>query len=152
MIDRRNVNYNINEIDKMAKWTANNEIFYVSFYVLRRVEKYEPDLYPHLPTYEPSMTYDEWISGENKQPEKKEIHKFENKFITRDDKFEKKEKIKVELAPPEKYKKLQDKLIELEHGIQKLEAVNVGIKKRIKDEQLEIEKLEHRLTEVLAEE
>ena len=98
------------------------------------------------------MTYDEWISGENKQPEKIEINKFENKFITRDDKFEKKENVKAELAPPEKYKKLQDKLIELEHGIQKLEAVNMGIKKKIKDEQLEIEKLEHRITEVLTEE
>ena len=152
MIDRRNVNYNKNEIDKMAKWTANNEIFFVSFYVLRRVERYEPGLYPYLPTYEPSMTYDEWISGENKQPEKIEINKFENKFITRDDKFEKKEKVKDELAPPEKYKKLQDKLIELELGIQKLEADNMGIKKKIKDEQIEIEKLEHRITEVLAEE
>ena len=32
MIDRKYVDFNKNEVDKMAKWTVNNEIFYVSFY------------------------------------------------------------------------------------------------------------------------
>ena len=151
MIDRRNVDYNKNEMDKMAKWTALNEIMYVSFYILRREKKYEPSLYPHLPTYEPAMTYDEWIKGENKEPVRKEITEFENKFITRDEKFVKKEIKKEELTPAEKYKKLQDKLIELEHGIQKLQGLNVGIQKRIKEEQEEIDRLEERVKEVLAE-
>ena len=61
MIDRRYVNYNKNELDRMAKWTVFNEIMYVSFYILKREIKYEPALYPQLPTYEPAMTYDEWI-------------------------------------------------------------------------------------------
>ena len=151
MIDRRNVNYNKNELDKMAKWTVSNEIMYVSFYVLRREVKYEPSLYPPLPTYEPAMTYDEWIGGENKQPIKKAIHEFENKFITKEDKFIKKEIKKAELTPAEKYKKLQDRLIELEQGIHKLESVNVNIRKRIKEEQLEVERLEEKVKEVLAE-
>ena len=151
MIDRRNVNYNKNELDRMAKWTVFNEIMYVSFYVLRREVKYEPSLYPHLPSYEPAMTYDEWISGENKPQTKKEIKDFENKFITRDDKFIKKETKKAEITPGEKYKKLQDKLIELEQGIQKLEGVNVTIRKRIKEEKEDVNRLEEKLKEVLAE-
>jgi WD40 repeat protein len=151
MIDRRYVDYNKNEIDRMVKWTASNEIMYVSFYVLKRNVRYEPSLYPHLITYDPTMTYDEWISGENKTPVTKEINQFEDKFYTRDDKFVKKEIEKVELTPQEKYKKLQDKLIELEQGIQKLEGVNAGIEKRIKDEESEVERLEKKLAEVLAE-
>ena len=151
MIDRRYVNYNKNELDRMAKWTVFNEIMYVSFYILRREVKYEPNLYPHLPTYDPAMTYDEWISGENKPQTKKEITEFENKFISRDDKFIKKEIKKAEITPGEKYKKLQDKLIELEQGIQKLEGVNVGIRKRIKEEQEDVNRLEEKLKEVLAE-
>jgi len=151
MIDRRNVDYNKNELDRMAKWTVFNEIMYVSFYVLRREVKYEPSLYPHLPSYDPAMTYDEWISGENKPQTKKEIKDFENKFITRDDKFIKKETKKAEITPGEKYKKLQDKLIELEQGIQKLEGVNVTIRKRIKEEKEDVNRLEEKLKEVLAE-
>jgi coronin-1B/1C/6 len=151
MIDRRYVNYNKNELDRMAKWTVFNEIMYVSFYILKREIKYEPALYPQLPTYEPAMTYDEWIKGENKPQTKKEITQFENKFITRDDKFVKKEKKKAELTPAEKYKKLQDKLIELEQGIQKLESVNVTMRKRIKEEQADVDRLEEKVKEVLAE-
>ena len=123
----------------------------VIFYVLKRNVRYEPSLYPHLITYDPTMTYDEWTSGENKTPVTKEINQFEDKFYTRDDKFVKKEIEKVELTPQEKYKKLQDKLIELEQGIQKLEGVNAGIEKRIKDEESEVERLEQKLAEVLAE-
>ena len=151
MLDRRNVDYNKNEVDKMAKWTVLNEIMYVSFYVMRRENKYDPNLFPDLPTYEPAMTYDEWVSGENKPPVKKKINEFENKFISRDEKFVKKEIKKAELTPGEKYKKLQDKLIELEQGIQKMESVNATMEKRIKDEESEVERLENKLKEVLAE-
>ena len=151
MLDRRNVDYNKNEVDKMAKWTVLNEIMYVSFYVMRRENKYDPNLFPDLPTYEPAMTYDEWVSGENKPPVKKKINEFESKFISRDEKFVKKEIKKAELTPGEKYKKLQDKLIELEQGIQKLESVNATMEKRIKEEESEVERLENKLKEVLAE-
>jgi coronin-1B/1C/6 len=151
MLDRRNVDYKKNEVDKMAKWTVLNEIMYVSFYVMRRENKYDPNLFPDLPTYEPAMTYDEWVSGENKPPVKKKINEFENKFISRDEKFVKKEIKKAELTPGEKYKKLQDKLIELEHGIQKMESVNATMEKRIKEEESEVERLENKLKEVLDE-
>ena len=30
MVDRKYVDFNKNEVDKMAKWTVNNEIYYVS--------------------------------------------------------------------------------------------------------------------------
>jgi len=151
MIDRRNVNYNKNEMDRMAKWTNDSEIMYVSFYILRREAKYEPSLYPHIATYEPSMTYDEWVSGENKPPQTKEITEFENKFMESNYQFIKKEIKEAELPPAEKYKKLQDKLIELEQGIQKLESVNVIMRKRIKEEQSEVDRLEEKVKEVLAE-
>ena len=150
MFDRRTCDYNNNEVDKMAKWTAKNEIIYVSFYVMRREAKYDASLFPHLLSYEPTMTYDEWISGENKPAIRKEITQFDkNKFITRDDKFIKKEIKKAELTPAEKYKKLEDKLIELEQGIQKLQSVNATTKKKIKEEQLEVERLENKIKEIL---
>jgi hypothetical protein len=46
---------------------------------------------------------------------------------------------------------LQDKLIELEQGIQKLESVNVTMRKRIKEEQADVDRLEEKVKEVLAE-
>ena len=49
------------------------------------------------------------------------------------------------------HKKLQDKLIELEQGIQKLESVNVTMRKRIKEEQADVDRLEEKVKEVLAE-
>ena len=136
----------------MAKWTVNNEIYYVSFYIMRRETKYVPDLFPHLPIPSPSMTFEEWKNGENKPAETKEICEFnKNEFITRDDKFEKKEKNKVEIIPGEKYKNLENKLIELKHGIQKLEGINSNLRKKIQEEEADIEKLENKVNEVMAE-
>ena len=152
MIDRKNVDFNKNEVDKMAKWTVNNEIYYVSFYLMRREAKYIPELFPHIPTSNPSMTFEEWKSGENKPLERKEITEFDkNEFITRDDKFEKKELVQAEMTPGEKYKNLQNKLIELEQGIQKLEAVNVNLRKKIQEEEADIERLENKVNEIKAE-
>ena len=152
MIDRRNVDFNKNEVDKMAKWTVNNEIYYVSFYVMRRETVYVPDLFPHLPIPSPSMTFEEWKNGENKPLETKEICEFDkNEFITRDDKFEKKDQKKAEITPGEKYKNLENKLIELEQGIQKLEGVNGNLRKRIQEEEADIERLENKVNEVMAE-
>ena len=152
MIDRKYVDFNKNEVDKMAKWTVNNEIYYVSFYVMRRDPKYIPELFPHIPVSNPSMTFEEWKSGEKKPLERKEICEFDkNEFITRDDKFEKKEVAKAEITPGEKYKNLEHKLIELEQGIQKLVGGNNILRKRIEDEEAEVEKLENMLKEVNAE-
>jgi len=151
-IDRKNVDFNKNEVDKMAKWTVNNEIYYVSFYVMRRETVYVPDLFPHLPIPSPSMSFEEWKNGENKPLETKEICEFDkNEFITRDDKFEKKDQKKTEITPGEKYKNLENKLIELEQGIQKLEGVNGNLRKRIQEEEADIERLENQVNEVMAE-
>ena len=98
------------------------------------------------------MTFEEWKSGENKPLERKEITEFDkNEFITRDDKFEKKELVQAEMTPGEKYKNLQNKLIELEHRIQKLEAVNVNLRKKIQEEEADIERLENKVNEIKAE-
>ena len=98
------------------------------------------------------MNFEQWKSGENIPVQRKEITEFDkNEFITRDDKFEKREQFKAEITPGEKYKNLQNKLIELEHGIQKMEAVNVTLRKKIEDEEQEIERLENKVKEVMAE-
>ena len=98
------------------------------------------------------MNFEQWKSGENIPVQRKEITEFDkNEFITRDDKFEKREQFKTEITPGEKYKNLQNKLIELEHGIQKMEAVNVTLRKKIEDEEQEIERLENKVKEVMAE-
>ena len=55
------------------------------------------------------------------------------------------------MTPGEKYKNLQNKLIELEHGIQKLEAVNVNLRKKIQEEEADIERLENKVNEIKAE-
>ena len=152
MIDRKNVDFNKNEVDKMAKWTVNNEIYYVSFYVMRREVKYDPQLFPYIPVSEPSMNFEQWKAGENIPVQKKEITEFDkNEFITRDDKFEKREKFVAEITPGEKYKNLQNKLIELEHGIQKIGATNLTLKKKIEEEMQDIERLENKVKEVMAE-
>ena len=152
MMDRRYVNYNKNEVDKMARWSAKNEINYVSFTVMRRDEIYEPSLFPHLMGYESSMTNEEWFKGGNKEQIRKEIIEFKKTdFIKRDNNFEKMEAKKAELSPAEKFKKLENKLIELEYAIQKQEGINMNIEKLIQDEEKEVERLEQRLKEVLAE-
>ena len=152
MIDRKYVDFNKNEVDKMAKWTVNNEIYYVSFYVMRRKVEYVPDLFPHIPIPKPSMTFEEWKNGENKPLERKEICEFDkNEFITSDDKFEKREVVKADITPGEKYKNLQNKLIELEQGIQKLEGVNSNLRKKIQEEEADIERLESKANEIMAE-
>ena len=152
MVDRRNVDFNKNEVDKMAKWTVNNEIFYVSFFVMRRNPKYIPELFPHVPITSPSMTFEEWKSGENKPLERKEICEYDkNEFITKENKFEKKEITKAEITPAEKYKNLEKKLIELEQNIHNLEAGNDILKKKIGEEEAELQKLENQLSEITGE-
>lgn len=152
MIDRKNVDFNKNEVDKMAKWTVGGEIYYVSFYVLRRENQYVPDLFPHIPTPYPSMSFEEWKSGENKPLSRKEITEFDkNEFITRDDKFEKKELVKAEITPGERYKNLQNKLIELEQGIQKVQAGNLILRKKIQEEEADVERLQNKVDEIMAE-
>ena len=57
----------------------------------------------------------------------------------------------AEITPGEKYKNLQNKLIELEHGIQKIGATNITLKKKIEEEMQDIERLENKVKEVMAE-
>ena len=152
MFDRKNVDFNKNEVDKMAKWTMNNEIYFVSYYVMRREAKYLPELFPQIPVPNPSMSFEEWKSGENKPLETKEITEFDrNEFITRDDKFEKRESAKADITPGEKYKNLQNKLIELEQGIQNLTSTNTNLRKKIEEEEAEVERLENKVKEIMAE-
>lgn len=145
MFDRNAVDYNKCEIDKFAKVTSNNKIIYESFYVFRKEYIYDPKLYPYVPCGEPSMTYDEWIAGENKGPKMVEINQLNRNFITKEDKFEKIIEKKVNLRPEEELAELQKKLNELECGITALSGSNSLYSEFLEKEQIKNEKLKKKL-------
>lgn len=149
MFDRKSVDYNKCEIDKFAKVTPNNEILYVSFYVFRRIYQYDPILYPLIPCGKPAMTYDEWINGQNKEPILEEISKIDNKFITRNDLFIKKEIEKIELRPEEQIKQLENKILGLEVGINQLTISNSTLQEKIENEEMRTKAVEKKIAKLL---
>lgn len=56
------------EILRMFRLVSGNKIIPTSFIVPRKDTSFQPDLYPDCPAGIPSMTAEEWISGENKPP------------------------------------------------------------------------------------
>lgn len=83
MLDRKILDYNKCEIDRFIAYNNKKEISFISFYIARKNPEYEPDLYPPVSIPEAALTYEQWISGENKEPVKKEIHLLENKYVSK---------------------------------------------------------------------
>ena len=80
---------------------------------------------------EPALSFDQWKSGENAEPIKKEINTIENKFVSKVEAFVKQE-IKVEEKKPEdKIKELEGRLAELSVKYNQLEQENEKLKKEL---------------------
>ena len=79
MFERKILDYNKCEIDRFIHYNNKKEISFISFKLSRKKPEYEPDLYPPVYSGEPALTYEQWVSGENKEPIKKEIHLIGNK-------------------------------------------------------------------------
>ena len=77
------------------------------------------------------MSLNEWVSGTNKEPLKKDIRKIENKWVSEVQSFEKKiEEPKVVISPKSSNAELEKKVEELSNRVKELESEN----KILKDE------------------
>ena len=83
MFERKVLDYNKCEIDRFIHYNNKKELSFISFYIARKNPKYEPDLYPPVSIPEAALTYEQWISGENKEPVKKEIHLLDNIYVSK---------------------------------------------------------------------
>lgn len=88
MAPKRSMNYNKCEIDRLAKLTINT-IEYLSFYVPKRNEGYDSNVYPLCVSGEVALNTDEWIAGENKEQIRKDITTIENIFAKTEVNFDK---------------------------------------------------------------
>lgn len=62
---KRMVNIKENEVMKCFKTVGDQRIEPVSFYVPRRSEEFQEDIYPDAPSSKPALTADEWIGGKS---------------------------------------------------------------------------------------
>ena len=116
MFERRILDYNKCEIDRFIHYNNKKEISFVSFYVIRKNPEYEPELYPPVPMPEPALTYDQWVAGENKESLKKEIHLFDNKYVSKPENHisnnENGTKINLDSSSLDKIKEIEEKINE----------------------------------------
>ena len=87
-LDRRFVDYNKNEIDRFIKFSK-GFVYYVSFRIPRKVDIFDPELFPDVACGEPAQTFDEWAGGETKEPVKKKINEISNDFVSGENNFSK---------------------------------------------------------------
>ena len=135
MFERKCLDYNTNEVDRFARYVNSQKVYYISFNIARRNPGFDQSLYPPVECGEPALNFDEWKSGQNSEPIRKEINTIENKFVSKVETFVKKE-IKVEEKKPEdKIKELEGKLAELSVKYNQLESENEKLKKELEKHQ-----------------
>ena len=133
LFDRKCLDYNTLEVDRFARYVNSQKVYYVSFTIPRRNPGFDPNLYPPVECGEAVLSYDQWISGETAEPNRKEINTIENKFVSKVEVFVKQE-VKVEKKTPEnKIKELEGKIAEISVKINQLTEENAKLKKQIED-------------------
>ena len=133
MFDKKSMDYNKCELDRFAKYSKKN-IFYLSFNYPKKNPDFDESLYPPTFSGEPALTLDEWKSGSNKDPLKKDIRQIENKWVSQSQSFEKKiEPSPEEIAKSDKEKRseLENQIVKLTKRINELEIENQKLKKEI---------------------
>ena len=135
MFERKCLDYNRNEIDRFARFVNSQKVYYVSFTIPRRNPGFDASLYPPVFSGEATLTYDQWVGGENGEPIKKDINAIENKFVSASEGFEKSEGKKEEggAASDDKVKELEGKIAELEAKVKQLEEENAELKKKLEE-------------------
>ena len=131
MFERKCLDYNQLEVDRFARYVNNQKVYYISYTIPRRNPGFDPTLYPPVECGEAALTYDQWVSGQNSEPIKKDINTIENKFVSNVVEFVKQE-VKVEVKTPEmKIKELEGKIAEMSVKINQLTEENAKLKKQI---------------------
>ena len=92
-------------------------------------------MFPPVCSGEPTLSYDQWVGGENGEPIKKDINTIENKFVSKIETFvkqDKQEPAKEESKnPDDKVKELEAKLAELEAKLTQVTEENNNLKKEL---------------------
>ena len=137
MFERKCLDYNKNEIDRFARFVNSQKVYYVSFTIPRRNPGFDASLYPPVFCGEATLTYDQWVGGENGEPIKKDINTIDNKFVSKTEGFEKSEGKKEEVSSPsnEKVKELEAKVEELQNKLAQLEEENAELKKKVAEKE-----------------
>ena len=137
MFERKCLDYNKNEIDRFARFVNSQKVYYVSFTIPRRNPGFDASLYPPVFCGEATLTYDQWVAGENGEPIKKDINTIDNKFVSKTEGFEKSEGKKEEVSSPsnEKVKELEAKVEELQNKLAQLEEENAELKKKVAEKE-----------------
>ena len=137
MFERKCLDYNRNEIDRFARFVNSQKVYYVSFTIPRRNPGFDASLYPPVFCGEATLTYDQWVGGENGEPIKKDINTIDNKFVSKTEGFEKSEGKKEEVSSPsnEKVKELEAKVEELQNKLAQLEEENAELKKKVAEKE-----------------
>jgi len=125
---KRTMNYNQCEIARCAKLTK-TDCHMVNFKYPRRNEGFSEEFYPECVVGEPSMSLEEWQSGENKPLKRKMITEIENKF-------------KTELTFD---KKVVVKETKSSRSVEEVEKENEELKKTVKDLEEKIASLQAQL-------
>ena len=149
MFERKILDYNKCEIDRFIHYNNKKEISFISFKLSRKKPEYEPALYPPVSSGEPALTYDQWVSGENKEPIKKEIHLIENKNVSKSDNAENNE-IKNEGGKKEEVKdnELEEKIKIIEEKVNKKQAIYDELLKEKEDLSKKLKELREKKVEV----
>ena len=141
MFERRVLDYNKCEIDRFIHYNNKKELTFISLYIPRKNPEYEADLYPPVSVAEAAMSYEEWISGENKEPIKKEIHLLDNKYVSKPEDYIPTNDDKNKGNEEPKDKETMEKIKEIEKQVDE--------KQKIYDEILkEKESLENKLKDL----
>ena len=128
MFEKKCMDYNKCELDRFAKYTGKT-IQYLSFYYPKRNPEFEEALYPPTFSGEASLSYNEWVNGNNKDPLKKDIRKIENKWVSEVQTFEKKiEEPKINISPKSSNEELETKVQVLKNRVKELESENENLK------------------------
>jgi len=150
MFERRILDYNRCEIDRFIHYNNKKEIHFISFAVSRKHPEYEPVLYPPVSSGEPALTAEQWISGENKEPVKKEIHLLENKYVSKSDVVKNVNEVKNEGEKKEENidNVLLEKIKIIEEKVNKKQAIYDKLLKEKKDLDDKLKKVREKREEV----
>ena len=135
MFERKCLDYNQNEVDRFARYVNSQKVYYISFNIARRNPGFDQSLYPPVESGEPALSFEQWKSGENAEPIKKEINTIENKFVSKVETFVKPEIKVVEKSAEDKIKELEDKLAEMSVRCSQLEEENAKLKKQLENKE-----------------
>ena len=134
MFEKKCMDYNKCELARFAKYSRKT-IIYLSFNYPKKNVEFDPQLYPPTFCGEPSLTLDEWMNGNNKEPLVKDIREIENKWVSQAQSFEKKTQqptVQSSGNDNEKRAKLEKQINDLNKRIQELDSENKQLKAEIK--------------------